>query len=85
MLKFLQLIPHAFAIAKTVEAEIPISGQGKNKLDAGLAIGQVVYETEQDIQKSWGNPAAFLAALTKAIGIAVTLLNGAGVFKKGAQ
>jgi len=83
MLKFLKLIPHALDIAKTIEEAIPISGQGKAKLDAGLAIGQVVYDTEQDIQKSWGNPAAFLAALTKAIGIAVTLLNAAGVFKKG--
>jgi hypothetical protein len=80
MFKWLSLIPQAFSIAKVIEAEIPISGQGKAKLDAGLAIGQAAFETEQDLQKSWGNQTAFLAALVKAIGIAVALLNAAGVF-----
>jgi hypothetical protein len=83
MLKWLKLIPLAFDVAKLIEAQAPISGQGKAKLAFAIDLGREIFEHEEEMRKAWGNPDAFLAALTKAVTYAVTLLNATGIFRKG--
>jgi hypothetical protein len=83
MLKWLRLIPLAFDVAKTIEAQAPMSGQGKAKLAFAIEVGREIYDIEEDIRKAWGNPDAFLAALSRAVSYAVTLLNATGIFRRG--
>jgi hypothetical protein len=83
MLKWLRLIPLAFDVAKTIEAQAPMSGQGKAKLAFAIEVGREIYDIEEDIRKAWGNPDAFLDALSRAVSYAVTLLNATGIFRRG--
>ncbi len=82
MKTFLSIIPQAIEIAKIAEAAVPLSGQGKNKLNFALNVADAAYDTEEDLRKSWKDKTKFLDALVRAINIAVALLNAAGVFKK---
>jgi hypothetical protein len=82
-MKWLKLIPLAFDVAKLIEAQAPMSGQGKAKLAFAIDVGREMYGFEEEIRKAWGNPDAFLAALAKAVTYAVTLLNATGIFRKG--
>ncbi len=82
MSKFLSLLPIIIQIAKITEAAVPLSGKGAAKLAFAVDAAAAIYDSEEDLRSSWKDKEAFLAAVTRAMGTTVTLLNSAGVFKK---
>lgn len=81
-MKWLRIIPLAFDVAKLVEAQVPLSGQGQAKLAFAVDVSREIFAAEEDVRKAWGNPEVFAEALVKAIGLVVSLLNATGVFRK---
>jgi hypothetical protein len=81
MNKYAALISMAFGIAKAVEEELP-AGSGKDKLDLGLAVGGLAFETEKSLRTSWGDPQKFATALQGTIGAVVKAFNAVGIFRK---
>jgi hypothetical protein len=84
MSKFLKVIPLAIDIARIAEAAVPDGGKGKAKLAFAVETAAAIYDAEEDMRSSWKDRNAFLAAMTRVTGAAVSLLNAAGVFKKTA-
>jgi hypothetical protein len=82
MSKFLNVIPVAIQIARIAEAAAPLPGKGNAKLAFAVDAAAAVYDAEEDLRSSWGDKSKFLAAMTRAIGTSVALLNAAGVFQK---
>ena len=69
----LQLIPTIIAIIKSVEEAIPVSGAGKDKLDAVL----------QMVQDACPRAVEVVPQVVKIINTLVGLFNKTGVFAKG--
>jgi hypothetical protein len=84
MSKFLSLMPIAIQIARIAEAAVPLPGKGNAKLAFAVDAAAAAYDTEEDLRSSWKDRNAFLAAITRATGTAVALLNATGVFRKSA-
>ena len=68
----LQLIPTILVIIKAVEAQIPVSGMGKEKLASLKNVLETVYP---QVVEMWD-------MVEKIITAAVSLYNATGVFKK---
>lgn len=68
----LQLIPTILEIIKAVEAQIPETGKGKEKLEFVKNVITTVYP---QVVEMWG-------MVEKIISAAVTLYNATGTFKK---
>lgn len=84
MIKFLNALPLAFELARIAEAAVPLGGKGKAKLDFALTAAETMYQTEEDLRASWKDKSKFLESIGRAINVAVSLLNAAGIFKKSA-
>lgn len=82
MKTFLSVLPLAIDIAKIAEAAVPEGGKGKAKLAFAVDTAAAIYETEEDLRTNWGDRSKFLEAIVKAVGLAVSLLNAAGLFRK---
>lgn len=68
----LQLIPTILEIIKAVEAQVPDSGKGKEKLEY---IKNVISTAHPQVMEIWG-------MVEKIISASVTLYNATGIFKK---
>ena len=72
LLTILKLLPAIIAAIKAIEAAIPESGKGKEKLEA---IRQIIEQVDASVATLWPQIAA-------TVGVLVTLLNSVGAFKK---
>jgi hypothetical protein len=70
----LSIIPAIIAAIRAIEAAVPDSGQGKQKLDAVIAI---IEAADESVKK-------LIPQFSAVIGIIVNLFNVTGVFKKSA-
>ena len=74
-----QLLPVVLDTIKIAETEIPQSGQGAAKLAFVKNILTQTVDVSKDV-----SAADYSTAIEKAVGIAVSLFNATGIFKKGA-
>lgn len=72
ILAILQLIPAIIKAVQSVEEAIPMSGQGKAKMDMVMQIINVAGEGANNL----------IPIIQKAIDVVVSTLNNIGVFKK---
>ena len=75
ILKIMRLLPLIMTAVKTVEAMIPVSGAGKDKLDAVLGI----------VEDTTGDVAEVLPMVTKIVARFVNLGNATGTFTTSAK
>ena len=72
VLKVLGYVPALIKAIIAIEAAVPISGQGKTKLDMVIQIMQAADESISGI----------IPIIQKAISVIVTAFNSMGIFKK---
>jgi hypothetical protein len=82
ILAILQLFPAIIAAVQAIENAIPVSQQGKVKLDLVLDTVKTAYDAEESVRKdfSWDKLAGVVVTI---VGKVVATFNALGVFKKG--